>query len=127
MRPFLLLCLLLTSAAGFEVTVDAYEKSCFYEDLEAGTTFSGSFEVMQGGDGAIDLQVSRCGDVFEWARVSVNLIALDCGSVWVCACVLEGIEGDADRGLLLPGCCVHPLLPALPRRLLPLYAHPLLA
>lgn len=51
------LALLLPLTAGFEVTVDAYERTCFYEELDAGTTFSGSFEVMSGGDGAIDVEV----------------------------------------------------------------------
>ncbi len=52
-----LICLLASCASAFEVTVDAYEKTCFYEDLDAGTTFSGSFEVIQGGDGTVDVQV----------------------------------------------------------------------
>jgi hypothetical protein len=43
-----LLCV--PAALAFELFVNDYGKQCFYEELDAGTSLSGTFVVLEGGE-----------------------------------------------------------------------------
>ena len=51
------LVLLTAAVNAFELYVPEYGKQCFYEELEKGVSVSGTFVVMEGGDGSVDFTV----------------------------------------------------------------------
>jgi hypothetical protein len=52
-----LVLLVAVPALGFELFVNDYGKQCFYEEMDKGVSLSGTFVVLEGGDGAVDFTV----------------------------------------------------------------------
>ncbi len=56
---------LLVATSAFELYVPDYGKQCFYEELEKDVSLSGTFVVLEGGDGTVDYTVSFFNSFFQ--------------------------------------------------------------